>query len=84
MDKTYKIYTDSAMVFDFSDSNISPTTLVPACGYNFARTFTFTDGTGCTPNFCKDSTVFTGDASGRLTVSTINIAKVGTYKINVT
>ena len=31
-----------------------------------------------------DTTIFSGTADGKLTVSTTNTAKIGTYKINVT
>ena len=80
----YKIYTNNAMIVDFSTSTISPNTQSPLCGFALTKTYAYSNGTGCTANFCYDTSIFIGGTDGKLTVSTTNATKVGTYKVNVT
>ena len=82
--KSYKILTDSAKILDFAASTVSPTTLTPACGYTLSRSFTFASGTNLSGSLGFDTAVFTGNTDGKLTISTANKAKAGTYKIKIT
>jgi len=72
------------MVLDFASATVSPIALTPNCSYTLTRAFTYTNGTTMTNGRGYDTAVFTGTADGKLTVSTTNTAKAGTYKINVT
>ena len=82
--KTYKILTDSAKILDFATSAVSPTTLTPACGYTLSRTYAFANGSTASNNLGFDTSVFTGNSDGKLTISTTNKAKAGVYKIKIT
>lgn len=81
---TYKIYTQQAVVIDFAALVVSPTTLTPACSYTLAKSYSYANGSTMTGGLGYDTSIFSGLTDGKLTVSTTNTAKTGTYKINVT
>jgi len=72
------------MIVDFSTSTISPNVQTPLCDFSLTKVYAYADGTGCSAGFCYDTSIFIGGTDGKLTISTTNATKVGTYMINVT
>lgn len=72
------------MIVDFSTSTISPNIQTPLCDFALTKVYAYADGTGCSAGFCYDTSIFIGGTDGKLTISTTNATKVGTYMINVT